>query len=50
MKMIFFGFASQPRELSLDGKKISDFQFDAASGTVTVNLPAATQGEIAITR
>lgn len=50
MKMVFFGFAGQPRDLSLDGTKVSDFQFDSASGTVTVNLPAATQGEIAITR
>jgi hypothetical protein len=34
----------------VNGKKVSDLQFDAAAGTVTVNLPAASQGEIAIAK
>ena len=50
MKVVFFGFAGKPREMSVDGKEVSDFQFDAVSGTVTLNLPAAPQGEVAIAK
>jgi len=50
MKIVFFGLTSQPRQLSLDGKTLGDFQFDAAAGTVTVNLSAAFEGEIAMAK
>jgi alpha-glucosidase len=50
MKIVFFGVTSKPRGLSVDGKTSTDFQFDSATGTVTVDLTAASQGEIAIAR
>jgi alpha-glucosidase len=50
MKVVFFGVTSKPRDLSVDGKPVSGFQFDAAAGTVTVNLSAGPRGEIAIVK
>ena len=50
MKIVFWGFTKGPRELSLDGKKISDFRFDSGLGSVTLNFPAALQGEIVIAK
>jgi alpha-glucosidase len=50
IKVVFFGFTGKPHELSLDGKQVSDLQFDSTSGTVTIIVPAASQGEIIIAK
>jgi alpha-glucosidase len=50
MKIVLFGFDHAPREVSLEGKKITDFQFDTARGSVAVDLPAASRGEIVIAK
>ena len=50
MKVVFFGVTSKPRELSLNGRSTSDWQFEPMKGTVTLDVPAASTSEIVITR
>jgi hypothetical protein len=50
MKVVFFGFTGKPRELTFDGKQMPDLQFDSASGTVTMIVPASSHGEFVIAK
>jgi hypothetical protein len=37
---VFFGIAGRPRDLMVNGKSLSDYQFDAATRTVTFDVSA----------
>ena len=50
MQLVFLGFKNAPRELSLNGQKIGDFHFDAERGSVSVEFPAKSEGEIEIVK
>ncbi len=50
MKLEFLEFTQPPRGVSLDGKAISNFEFDSARRAVTTEIPAASDGEITITK
>jgi alpha-glucosidase len=50
MKFVFYGFTSKPRELAIDGKTFSDWQYDPGSGMVSVNLAATQTAKIIITK
>ena len=50
MKVVFFGMNKKPDHLTLDGKPVSDWQFDAERGTVTLTVPAEPTAEIALSR
>ena len=41
LKIVVYGSTSAPRELSVNGKAISDSQFDSAQKTVTFTVPAS---------
>jgi alpha-glucosidase len=50
MKFLFYGFASKPRELIVDGKSISDWEYDSGKGVVSVTLPVARAANITVTK
>jgi len=50
MKFLFYGFAAKPRELIVDGKSISDWQYDSGKGMVSLSLAATQTANITITR
>ena len=50
MKFSFYGFASTPRELTVDDKGVSDWQYDLGRGMVSVTLPATQTANITITK
>jgi alpha-glucosidase len=50
MKFLFYGFASKPRELTVDGKSISDWEYDSGKGMVSVTLPVAQAANITVTK
>jgi alpha-glucosidase len=50
MKVVLLGFERAPREISVDGKKITDFQFDSERRAVAIELLAGSQGEIVVTK
>ena len=50
MRVTFYGVPAKPRNLILDGKAVGNWQFNAANSSVTLDVPAATAGKIAITK
>ena len=50
VKLFFFGFELAPREISLGGKKIADFQFDSVHRSVTIEFPSVPEEEIEIAK
>jgi alpha-glucosidase len=50
MRVTFFGVSTRPRELQLNGKASAGWRFDPASASVTLSIPAASGGEIVVTR
>jgi len=50
MQFLFYGFASKPRELAVDGKSVSNWQYDPGRNMVSVNLAATQAANITITR
>lgn len=50
VQVAFLGYINAPREVSVDGQKISDFHFDAGRGSVSLELAAKSEGEIKISR
>jgi alpha-glucosidase len=50
-KVVVFDTARAPKEVSVNGEKLSDWQFDPNGGTVTFTVPASTAAtEIVITK
>jgi alpha-glucosidase len=49
-KFLFYGFGSKPRELTVDGKGVSDWQYDPGRGMVSVTLAAMQTANITITK
>jgi hypothetical protein len=47
---VFYGFTSKPRELAIDGKTFSDWQYDPGKGMVSVTLPVAQAANITVTK
>lgn len=45
---VFFGIISKPATVFLDGKSVSDWQYDSAKGAVSINLKTQQAGEITI--
>jgi alpha-glucosidase len=50
IKFVFYGLPAKPRSLTIDDTPFSDWQYDDASQSVSLNLPAREAGEITITR
>ncbi len=50
MQFLLYGFASKPREIAVDGKRISDWQYDLARGMVSLKLTATQAANIAVTK
>jgi len=50
IKATFFGLSRKPRQLQSGQDVMQGWGYDAARGSVSVNLPASPQGEIVITR
>ena len=50
MKVEFLEFTQPPRGVSLNGRAISNFEFDSTRRAVTAEIPAANDGEITITK
>jgi alpha-glucosidase len=50
IKATFFGLSRKPQRLQSGKDLMQGWGYDAARGTVSVNLPASPQGEIIITR
>jgi alpha-glucosidase len=50
IKATFFGFSKKPHQLRSGANEVQGWAYDAARGTVSVNLPASSEGEIVITR
>jgi hypothetical protein len=50
MQFLLYGFASKPREIAVDGKRISDWQYDLARGMASLKLTATQAANIAVTK
>jgi alpha-glucosidase len=50
MKFLFYGLPSKPRELTVDGKSLSDWQYDSGKGMVSLTLAATQTANITITK
>ena len=48
VNFVFFGIISKPATIVLDGKSVSDWQYDSAKGAVSINLKTQQAGEIVI--
>src|SRR5262249_55232975 len=48
MKFNFFGFEHAPREVTVNRGKTTDFSVDAEHRSLSVELPASSEGEIKI--
>jgi hypothetical protein len=47
---LFYGLPSKPRELTVDGKSLSDWQYDSGKGMVSLTLAATQTANITITK
>jgi len=50
IKATFFGFPRKPQQLQSGENVVQGWGYDAARGTVSIDLPASPDGEIVITR
>jgi alpha-glucosidase len=50
VQFIFYGLTSRPHEVSMNGKSLSEWEYDSGRSSVTMVLPAQSAGEIAISK
>ena len=50
MKFLFYGFASKPHELTVDGRNISDWEYDPGKGMISLTLAATQAANITVTK
>jgi alpha-glucosidase (family GH31 glycosyl hydrolase) len=50
MQFLVYGFGSKPHELAVNGKSVSNWQYDPSKGMVSVSLAAVQGANITITK
>lgn len=48
MKFMFYGLTRRPQQISLDGRSLSDWQYDPGQGVITLDIAAQPSGQISI--